>query len=183
MFAQETADCKSTRGGRRFQIAAIPRLWIWLRHVTYCHDMEEFLTVHEVAALLRVNQQTVRNWIDAGSLPAVRAGRRVRIAQATLEELLGTTEISPEALLTVDEVAARLRLNQQTIRNAIDHGQLGAVRIGRRVRIRLADLDAYTQSTTPRPATEREQSAPAVSAEDFWLGTELGETIRPLVVV
>jgi len=113
----------------------------------------------------------------------VRAGRRVRIAQATLEELLGTTEISPEALLTVDEVAARLRLNQQTIRNAIDHGQLGAVRIGRRVRIRLADLDAYTQSTTPRPATEREQSAPAVSAEDFWLGTELGETIRPLVVV
>jgi DNA-binding transcriptional MerR regulator len=31
---------------------------------------EEFMTVAEVAALLKLNQQTIRNWIDAGPLPA-----------------------------------------------------------------------------------------------------------------
>ena len=41
--------------------------------------MDEFLTVAEVAEILKLNQQTVRNWIIDGSLPALRAGRRVRI--------------------------------------------------------------------------------------------------------
>jgi excisionase family DNA binding protein len=42
-------------------------------------DPEQFLTVAEVAEMLKLNQQTVRNWIDQGSLPALRIGRRVRI--------------------------------------------------------------------------------------------------------
>jgi excisionase family DNA binding protein len=51
------------------------------------HD--EFLTVAEVAALLKINQQTVRNWIDAGKLPAVRVGaRRVRVTRSDLERFL-----------------------------------------------------------------------------------------------
>lgn len=49
---------------------------------------ESFLTVAEVADLLRLNQQTVRNWIDAGSLPAVRVGRRVRIKRSDLDRIL-----------------------------------------------------------------------------------------------
>lgn len=49
---------------------------------------ESFLTVAEVADLLRLNQQTVRNWIDAGSLPAVRVGRRVRIKRSDLNRIL-----------------------------------------------------------------------------------------------
>jgi excisionase family DNA binding protein len=49
---------------------------------------EPFLTVAEVAELLKLNQQTVRNWIDQGSLPAVRVGRRVRIRRADLDRLL-----------------------------------------------------------------------------------------------
>jgi excisionase family DNA binding protein len=49
---------------------------------------DEFLTVAEVAELLRLNQQTVRNWIDQGSLPAVRVGRRVRIRRSDLERVL-----------------------------------------------------------------------------------------------
>lgn len=51
---------------------------------------EEFLTVGEIAELLKVNQQTVRNWIDRGSLPAVRVGRRVRVRQSALDRILGT---------------------------------------------------------------------------------------------
>ena len=51
------------------------------------HD--EFLTVAEVAQLLRLNQQTVRNWIDQGSLPAIRVGaRRVRIPRTELDAFL-----------------------------------------------------------------------------------------------
>jgi excisionase family DNA binding protein len=49
---------------------------------------ESFLTVAEVADLLRLNQQTVRNWIDAGSLPALRVGRRVRIKRSDLNRIL-----------------------------------------------------------------------------------------------
>lgn len=49
---------------------------------------ESFLTVAEVAELLRLNQQTVRNWIDAGTLPAVRVGRRVRIKRSDLDRIL-----------------------------------------------------------------------------------------------
>lgn len=49
---------------------------------------DEFLTVAEVAEWLKLNQQTVRNWIDQGSLPAVRVGRRVRIKRSDLDRVL-----------------------------------------------------------------------------------------------
>ena len=49
---------------------------------------ESYLTVAEVAELLKLNQQTVRNWIDAGSLPAIRVGRRVRIKRSDLNRIL-----------------------------------------------------------------------------------------------
>ena len=53
------------------------------------NDVEEtFLTVAEVAEKLKLNQQTVRNWIDQGSLPAVRVGRRVRIKRSDFERVL-----------------------------------------------------------------------------------------------
>ena len=68
---------------------------------------ESFLTVAEVAELLKLNQQTVRNWIDAGSLPAFRVGRRVRILRTDLEHVLDrgrqgnpgmpTQEVEPNA--------------------------------------------------------------------------------------
>ena len=50
-------------------------------------EPEEFLTVAEVAATLKLNQQTVRNWIDQGSLPALRVGRRVRIKRSDFERI------------------------------------------------------------------------------------------------
>jgi len=49
---------------------------------------EEFLTVAEVAEMLKLNQQTVRNWIDQGSLPAFRVGRRVRIKRSDFDRIL-----------------------------------------------------------------------------------------------
>ncbi|HEY3728030.1 MAG TPA: helix-turn-helix domain-containing protein [Solirubrobacteraceae bacterium] len=49
---------------------------------------EEYLTVAEVAETLKLNQQTVRNWIDQGSLPALRVGRRVRIKRSDFQQIL-----------------------------------------------------------------------------------------------
>jgi excisionase family DNA binding protein len=49
---------------------------------------EPFMTVAEVAKVLKLNQQTVRNWIDQGSLPAVRVGRRVRIKRSDFERVV-----------------------------------------------------------------------------------------------
>ena len=49
---------------------------------------DSFLTVAEVAELLKLNQQTVRNWIDQGSLPALRVGRRVRNRRSDFNRLL-----------------------------------------------------------------------------------------------
>jgi putative molybdopterin biosynthesis protein len=49
---------------------------------------DSFLTVAEVAEILKLNQQTVRNWIDQGSLPALRVGRRVRIRRSDFERIL-----------------------------------------------------------------------------------------------
>lgn len=50
---------------------------------------DSFLTVAEVAELPKLNQQTVRNWIDRGELPAVRVGqRRVRAKRSDLDRLI-----------------------------------------------------------------------------------------------
>jgi excisionase family DNA binding protein len=59
---------------------------------------DEFLTVAEVAAILKLNQQTVRNWIDAGTLPALHLGRRVRIRRSDFDQLLehGYSRVRPE---------------------------------------------------------------------------------------
>ena len=53
--------------------------------------------------------------------------------------------------LTVYEVAELLRLNQQTVRNMIDRGELAAVAVGtRRVRIRQSDLDRFLEAGSKR---------------------------------
>jgi excisionase family DNA binding protein len=49
--------------------------------------------------------------------------------------------IESGALLTVQEVAQRLRLHPITVRRHIKAGRLRAVRIGRAVRVRQSDVD------------------------------------------
>jgi excisionase family DNA binding protein len=56
--------------------------------VNHSDSDERYLTVAEVAETLKLNQQTVRNWIDQGSLPALRVGRRVRIKQSDFQRIL-----------------------------------------------------------------------------------------------
>lgn len=56
--------------------------------MTVPEQPDEFMTVAEVAAILKLNQQTVRNWIDGGTLPAVRIGRRVRIKRSDFDTVV-----------------------------------------------------------------------------------------------
>jgi excisionase family DNA binding protein len=60
---------------------------------------DEFLTVQEIADRFKLNQQTVRNWIDDGALSAVRLGaRRVRVREADLEAFLAASQARHEQL-------------------------------------------------------------------------------------
>jgi excisionase family DNA binding protein len=79
---------------------------------------DEFLAVAEVAELLKLNEQTIRNWIDACKLPATHAGnRRVRIARVDLDAFLdagssvprGTSQLEP---LRVPLTAALAAVNR-----------------------------------------------------------------------
>lgn len=54
---------------------------------------ETYLTVAQIADLLKLNQQTIRNMIDRQELPAVRVGqRRVRVRQSDLNAFLAAGE-------------------------------------------------------------------------------------------
>jgi excisionase family DNA binding protein len=50
------------------------------------------MTVAEIASVLKLNQQTIRNWIDAGKLSALHIGRRVRVKRSDFDRLLAGAE-------------------------------------------------------------------------------------------
>jgi excisionase family DNA binding protein len=61
-------------------------------------DMEELLTVREVARRLRVDDTTVRRWIKSGALEAItlpHKGRRqaYRVKKSTLDKLLSSSHL------------------------------------------------------------------------------------------
>jgi len=60
-------------------------------------EQDDFLTVAEIAEILKMNPQTIRNWIDAGKLPAHRVGRRVRVTRADFDAVVreGRTTNTP----------------------------------------------------------------------------------------
>ena len=52
------------------------------------HSADSLLTVDDIARILKLNPQTVRNWIDQGYLRAIRIGRNVRVTRAEFDRLL-----------------------------------------------------------------------------------------------
>lgn len=47
-----------------------------------------FLTVHEVADLMRVSSMTVYRMVHSGEIPAVRFGRSFRIPQSAVDAIV-----------------------------------------------------------------------------------------------
>lgn len=54
-------------------------------------------------------------------------------------------------LLTVEEVAAILRISATTVRELILRGELAAIKAGRAYRIKQSDVDAFLQTTPTSP--------------------------------
>lgn len=54
------------------------------------HDLKDvrFLTVAEVADMMRVSRMTVYRLVHAGELPAIRFGRSFRVPESAVEHLL-----------------------------------------------------------------------------------------------
>jgi excisionase family DNA binding protein len=48
----------------------------------------QFLTVAEVASMMRVSKMTVYRLVHAGDLPAARVGRSFRVPRAAVEDYL-----------------------------------------------------------------------------------------------
>ena len=48
----------------------------------------KFLTVAEVAEMLRVSRMTVYRWVHAGDMPAVRFGRSFRVPASAIETFM-----------------------------------------------------------------------------------------------
>ena len=81
---------------------------------------------------------------------------------------------SAESLLTVDDIARILKLNPQTVRNWIDRGYLGAIRIGRSVRVTRAEFDRLIAESYTGPKAAR-----ADAAQAFWDGELLPQVRLP----
>jgi excisionase family DNA binding protein len=106
---------------------------------------DELLTVAEIAQHLKINQQTVRNWIDQGQLPAVRISRRVRVRRTDLEQILDQGTIGrpgpePPPLASTAPDAAREQLAE-----ALERAQR---LLGRRSAVRRAELAVGLQDLT-----------------------------------
>lgn len=52
------------------------------------HSESKFLTVAEVAAMMRVSKMTVYRLVHNGELPAVRVGRSFRVLEQDVDEYL-----------------------------------------------------------------------------------------------
>ena len=55
------------------------------------NDSGTFLTVADVAELMRVSKMTVYRLVHSGELPAVRVGRSFRVHEQAVEEYLGAS--------------------------------------------------------------------------------------------
>lgn len=62
----------------------------------------KFLTVAEVADMLRVSRMTIYRWVHAGDMPAVRFGRSFRVPQAAVDEFMRQAELNG-GLITEDD--------------------------------------------------------------------------------
>jgi excisionase family DNA binding protein len=66
-------------------------------------SQREFLKVEEVAALLKIKEKTVREWIGRGELEAYKIGKEWRVRRDHLDEAIearrvGGQAASPEGL-------------------------------------------------------------------------------------
>ena len=67
-------------------------------------QQRQLLTVPQVAEQFQVTAQTIRNWIDAGVLPALRVGRAFRVRSEDVDALLERASAESRSLATRRDV-------------------------------------------------------------------------------
>ena len=102
-----------------------------------------------VAEFLSVDPAWVHEATAAGTLPSIKVGNELRFdpdaikawgRSKTANSTMPSRDDGPE-FLTIDEGAQLLRLNRNTLYEAIRLGQVpGVLRVGRLLRLRRADL-------------------------------------------
>jgi excisionase family DNA binding protein len=74
------------------------------------------------------------------------------IANLEVDMAKGSTDI---VWLGTEEAARRLGITTRTLRRFIESGRLPAYRIGRVIRLKLSDLDAFLDASRILPVAER----------------------------
>jgi len=64
-----------------------------LLNVLYDEFMEEYISVKEIATLLKVHILTVRRWIIKGKLPAILLNKSYRIKKSDFEKYLNDRRV------------------------------------------------------------------------------------------
>lgn len=77
----------------------------------------ELLTTGQAAVALGISDQTVRNWVAAGRLPAVKRGVRIMIPRATVREEIERSRVQPpeQPALTAEDEAGRLAWRRELL--------------------------------------------------------------------
>ena len=69
-----------------------------LRQMSSDQPRVRFLTVAEVAEIMRVSKMTVYRLVHSGEMPAVRVGRSFRVPKDALDQYLATAYIEGDRL-------------------------------------------------------------------------------------
>ena len=59
---------------------------------------DSLLTVDDIARILKLNPQAVRNWINDGYLRAIKIGRNVRVPRAEFDRLIEESYTGPNSV-------------------------------------------------------------------------------------
>ncbi len=86
-----------------------------------------FMTTHEIAEHLKVNEATVRTWIYGGELRAIRVGREFRVPAKDLEAFINahatqsaTSDPENNATRQFPDLGECVRRPYPSVREAVD---------------------------------------------------------------
>lgn len=106
----------------------------------------ELLTTGQAGLALGVSDQTVRNWVAAGRLPAVRRGTRTMVPRDAVLEEIERSRIGPQKGLPTSDDEAAITAGRRDLLQALPRS------IGERLRVLHEQLEAGHEMTVEKQA-------------------------------
>lgn len=110
------------------------------------------MTTAEVAAMLRLSEQAIRDMVTVGEIPAAKVGRKLRFNRAQVETIAGLEPGDPPEwprVLTRPEAAAFLRLSPQTVTVLARDKRIRAFQLGKEWRFSREAIEALIPRSVP----------------------------------